>query len=604
MDLIIEKPASGTKRTSATPGTRLQTLSPCSMQKQDYLRSPASTSRKHSTTFTTSFVQTPSGPVLTPGGDFDKSTTNSTTMILLSPSRTIADSLTSLASSTAQQLEQVWDEVGYNPEERATQLSDLLRQFRNLCDDKISEERGLADTFRAEIENAEEELEILQSCLKQSIDPNLQKMASLSLTDQLSSLENSLETVRQEAAVAREDLAECRQVLIEGHEALSLPLDGKFTDIESDLTMERREHFHVEVADIKQQVSTRTSAVVQLIQDCQHLMHDLRIEEEEMPLDRRIAGSLVRSKDGSFMLASKLETETCVGIGPNVLEEVTQRSARLTSEKKSRKAKIQQMGIEIHTMWEKLRISDEEQQKFTRSVQGLGMDTIAKGQEELRRLHNVKGEMLNKLILESRDRILMLWNETNTTQQQQKAFLSFEEDNESHWNDDLLDQHDEYIIILEARLEQMKPILRILEKREEILAERTEYEELQHNSERLNQRGAGLAKQLMREEKMAKRIKRELPKLTAALEEKLLDWKREHGEDFQVGGKVYLDIMRIQDIQWNRYKENESKAKLKKKQKERALTDNRFTQKFSSKSTNGKKKAPPAKVRRFKEINR
>mmetsp|Transcript_22925 Transcript_22925/g.26134 ORF Transcript_22925/g.26134 Transcript_22925/m.26134 type:complete len:607 (+) Transcript_22925:68-1888(+) len=604
MDSSIEKPASVTKITSATQTAHLQILSPCSIQKQDYLRSPVSTARKHSTTFTTSFVQTPSGPVLTPNGDFDRSTVkNSTTMILLSPSRTIADSLTSLASSTAQQLEQVWDEVGYNPEERASQLSDLLRQFRNLCDEKISEERGVADTFRSEIQLARQELEELQSCLKKSMAPNLEKMASHSLTDQLSLLEQSLEAVREEATLASNDLTECRQVLIESHKALGLPLDENYMDIESDLTMTCRKTFHAKVTDIKQQVTTRTNAVVQLLQNCQHLMHELRIEEEEMPLDRRIAGSLVRSKDGSFMLASKLETETCVGIGPDVLEELSQRVARLTSERKVRKARLQQMGTEIATMWEKLRISDEEQQSFTRGVQGLGMDTIAKGEEELRRLHTLKGEMLNKLILEARNRILVLWNETNTTQEQQMTFSPFNKNNESHWNDDLLDQHDDYISSLETRLEQMKPILRIVEKREEILAERMEYEELQHNSERLNQRGAGLAKQLMREEKMAKRIKRELPKLTIALEEKLLDWKREHGEDFQVGGEVYLDVMRVQEIQWKQYKDNESKAKLKKKQEERALTDTRFSQKSNYKAVNGKKKVSIAKTRRFREIN-
>mmetsp|Transcript_12452 Transcript_12452/g.18261 ORF Transcript_12452/g.18261 Transcript_12452/m.18261 type:complete len:605 (+) Transcript_12452:55-1869(+) len=591
MELSNENSTSATKQSSLSPHVRLKDSSPPAGNKQHYLRSPASASRKHSTTLTTSFLQTPSGPVLTPNRDIDSTLmNNSTTMILLSPSRTIAESLTALASSTAQQLEQVWDEVGYNSEERASQLSDLLRQFRSLCDEKISEERGVADTFRSEIQDAQKELKETKNALKETFDQQLidEKLSGLSLTDQLSSLEQSLEAIREEATLAREDLAECQQILIEAHEALGISLDEKWMDIQSDLTKERRKDFHSKLEDIKQQVLTRTSAVVQLLQDCQHLMHELRIEEEESTLDRRIAGSLVRSKDGSFILASKLETQTCVGIGPNVLEELRQRLAQLTTERKTRKAKLQEMGTEIATMWEKLQVSEEDQRKFTQGVQGLGMDTIAKGEEELRRLHNLKAEMLSKLISDAREAILLLWDETNTPQQQRETFLSYFENDESLWTNELLDLHEEYIMTLETRLEQMKPILRILERREEILGERMEYERLQHNSERLQQRGAGLAKQLMREEKMAKRIKRELPKLTNALRDKLQEWKKEHGEDFQFGGKVYLDVMESQDKEWKQYKDDEIKAKLQKKKEERELAENRFRN-TSSHKTLGKK---------------
>mmetsp|Transcript_32927 Transcript_32927/g.49712 ORF Transcript_32927/g.49712 Transcript_32927/m.49712 type:complete len:606 (+) Transcript_32927:23-1840(+) len=599
MDSISEKSTSASKPSSLSPHVRLKHSSPLSANKHHSLNSPASASRKDSTTFTTSFLQTPSGPVLTPNRDNDSTLmNNSTTMILLSPSRTIAESLTALASSTAQQLEQVWDEVGYNSEERASQLSDLLRQFRSLCDEKISEERGVADTFRSEIRDAQKELKETKTALKeafeqQSID---EQLSGLSLTDQLSSLEQSLEAIREEANLAREDLTECRQLLIEAHEALGISLEEKWLDVESDLTKERRADFHRKLEEIKHQVSTRTSAVVELLQDCQHLMHELRIPEEESVLDRRIAGSLVRSKDGSFILASKLKTQTCVGIGPNVLEELTQRVTQLTTERKTRKVRLQEMGTEIATMWEKLQVSDEDQRKFTQGVQGLGMDTIVKGEEELRRLHNLKAEMLSKLISDARAAISLLWDETNTPQQQREMFSPYFKNDESQWNNELLDLHEEYIMTLETRLEQMKPILRILERREEILVERMEYERLQHNSERLQQRGAGLAKQLMREEKMAKRIKRELPKLTNSLQEKLQEWKKDHGEDFQFGGKVYLDVMTSQDKEWKEYKENEAKAKLQKKKEERELVENRFRNKSAYKPVNGKK-GPSTKTR-------
>jgi len=59
-------------------------------------------------------------PLLTPARD------GSMVVLTLSPSRTITDSLAALSQTTGQQLEEIWDEVGYSPEERAAQLSDLL----------------------------------------------------------------------------------------------------------------------------------------------------------------------------------------------------------------------------------------------------------------------------------------------------------------------------------------------------------------------------------------------------------------------------------------------------------------------------------------------
>ena len=516
-------------------------------------------------------------------------------MILLSPSRTIADSLTALASSTAQQLEHVWDEVGYNPEERASQLSDLLRQFRNLCDDKISEERGVAETFRAEIKDAQEELQQTGKALKQLVEPQLLRdtMTGYSLTDQLAALEQALEGLRKAAEMARQDLTECREYLMEAHEALGLELEEQWTDIESDWTVERREAFHVKVAETKQNVSTRTVAVVGLVQDCQHLMHELRIDAEESPLDCRIAGSVVRAKDDTYMLTSRLETDTCVGIGSNVLEDLSHRAAQLTSERKLRKTRLQEIGTEIGTLWEKLRVPEDEQRKFTQGVQGLGNDTMFKGEEELLRLHKLKGDMLGKLVVEARERIADLWDETNTPPEQQRSFAPYWEETEALWNDELLDKHDDYVFVLEGRLEQMKPILRIIGRREEILEERMEYEELQQNSDRLKQRGAALTKQLMREEKMAKRIKRELPKLSSTLVDKLQEWKTEHGEDFSCGGQIYLEEMERQEEEWKLYKENEVKAKLMKKQEERTKVENRFGGQHK-KGASGKTKKPLA----------
>eukprot|EP00536_Pseudo-nitzschia_multiseries_P019088 jgi/Psemu1/328964/estExt_fgenesh1_pg.C_38090001 len=397
--------------TSPTPTVQQQKLTPGSINTTLQHRS-------HLSAFT------PIRPVLTP-----RETPRGTSMglVLLSPSRTITETLNALASSTAQQLEEIWDEVGYTPQERASQLSDLLEKFRS----------------------------------------------------------------------------------------------------------------------------------------------------------QRISGSLVRSKDSSFMMVSKFETETCTGISAKALEALTSRASELSREKRRRKGLLQDMGGQIAILWEQLSIPLEEQQAFTNSVKGLGMDTIEKGSAELERLKTLKNGMLGKLIQEARDSIQQLWKETNGTYEQRKSFEPFNVRDEDLFDDELLDEHESYIVLLQDRLEKMKPINRIIERREDILQERMEYEELQKDSDRLKQRGAAMAKQLMEEEKMARRIKKELPRLTKMLQEKLREWKESHSEDFQYQGQIYFDVMKRQDEEWAEYKKNEVQMKLRKKQDHQIHEENRLLGKMN-----------------------
>lgn len=524
--------------------------------------------------------------------------------MLLSPSRTITESLNALASSTAQQLEKIWDEVGYTPQERASQLSDLLMKFKDQCEQKIHEEQGVAETFRQTITDSKEEIQTLAAALKVAVDPQLlvppadvggggaqegaddhrhsshHHQNEMTLTEELANIETTVEGLRAEASMARQDLQECLEFLIESHQALGVPLDDNWNDIESDLTLARRKNFHAKVDEMKQEVSTRTSAVLQLLRDCQQLMNDLGVDpnqdEKASLLDRRIAGSLIRSKDSSFIMASKFETDTCTGIGAKALESLTTRATELSQEKKRRKTLLQDMGQEIAMLWEQLRISEEEQQAFTVSVKGIGMDTIAKGRAELDRLKSLKSGMLGKLVAEARNSIRELWEETNATGEQRRSFQAMNVRDENLFDDELLDQHEEYIKVLMERLENMKPIIRIIGRREDILRERMEYEELQKDSDRLKQRGAAMAKQLMEEERMARRIKRDLPKLTKHLLEKLEEWKTTHDEDFVVDGEVYVKAMARQEEEWQEYKQNEMQLKLRKKQDDQVMEENRF----------------------------
>jgi len=505
---------------------------------------------------------------MTPNENANSTRDNS--LVLLPPSQTITESLTGLALSTSRELEQVWDEIGLSPEERADQLTDLLSTFRKSCDEKVASEHEVAENYRQMIVDYKDEIRTTCAALKIPADDNLLKDdSSQSLQDEVYTLELALENLRNLADTSRRELLQFRDRLIEDHEALGVSLDEEWKDVDSDLTVPRVESFEEKVKEVEVIVATRTNAVVQLIRDSQELIRTLRVDERENLMDHKIMKSLVEAEDESMQLVSLFETDYCTGISAGTLQALTDRVSELHGEKRRRKAKLAEMGSVIGELWEKLHVPKEEQNDFARSIDGLGLETLEKGEKEIERLLALKEEMMGRLITHARKQIQSLWDETNATEEQMAVFQGMSVKDESLLNDQLLSQHEEYILILGEKLDQMRPILDVIGKREAVISERMLYEEFLKDPTRLQQRGAALTRQLMKEEKMSRRIKKDLPKYTDHLSKKLKEWAQTHNEAFVYKGDDYLTKMREQGEEWQHYKDNQAQMKRQKKQEER-----------------------------------
>jgi len=513
---------------------------------------------------------------------------NEDSMILLPPSQTISESLSALAISTAAQLEEVWDELGFSPEERADQLTDLLAGFRKLCQDKIESELLVATNYRQAIADYKKEIRQTSLALKIEVDEVLlREETGQSLQDEVMTLEMKLEDLRAVADVAKGELLKYKQQLVEGHEALGLSLEESWLDDTSDLTESRIEQFRGKVKDMEESILHRTSAIVQLIKDCQDLISILKCDEQENELDYKIMNSLEKNEDNkTATIVSIFASDSCTGISSKTLNDLTRRMSELHCEKRLRREKLTEMGAVIAELWEKLHVPKVERKNFSDSIDGLGLDTLVKGEKELARLYELKSQMMGKLTLEAREKIKSLWDETNATEAQRDSFKSMLVTDEVDFNDELLEKHELCILKLEKRLEEMRPILDIIVKRESILSERMQYEEFLKDPDRLKQRGAALTKQLMKEEKMSRRIKKDLPKYSNHLEKKLKEWAEKNEEEaFLYKGEVYLDVMKRQEEEWMEYKDEQMKLKLQKKQQSsRSISTDKTTSSYSSTS--------------------
>ncbi|KAG5176677.1 hypothetical protein JKP88DRAFT_282697 [Tribonema minus] len=187
----------------------------------------------------------------------------------------------------------------------------------------------------------------------------------------------------------------------------------KLKDLELDLTAARLETLKLKDLELEGATRDRCQTVAELVLACQALMAQLKITEEERatPLGRQILGSLVARGDDDAApprLASTQRSPDTVGITLDALSEVSERHAQLTAEVDRRKELLQEMGEEILSLWQQLEVPQEEQEAFTRSVEGMGMETIRAGEAELKRLRDAKGAAMSRLVVRERERLAEL----------------------------------------------------------------------------------------------------------------------------------------------------------------------------------------------------
>jgi protein regulator of cytokinesis 1 len=112
-------------------------------------------------------------------------------------------------------------------------------------------------------------------------------------------------------------------------------------------------------------------------------------------------------------------------------------------------------------------------------------------------------------------------------------------------SDALLSAHESEITRLEALKEQRLPMLEKINRHRELINERDELQASSQDATRLMSRGQKGERRdpgkLLREEKMRKRISKELPKVEAELKKTLERWEDEYGRPFLILGERYLD---------------------------------------------------------------
>jgi protein regulator of cytokinesis 1 len=236
------------------------------------------------------------------------------------------------------------------------------------------------------------------------------------------------------------------------------------------------------------------------------------------------------------------ESPEQLGLHKDDIAELRAKKERLVEEKRGRERRLGQLRSTIEDLWERLGIEQSDRKQFLSKNRGCGLRTINEFEDELARLNELKRQNLHLFVEEARIKLQELWDALYFSEEEMLDFTPAFSD---VCSDALLSAHEAEIARLEALKEQRLPILERINRHRELVKERDDLAQSSQDASRLMARGQKGERRdpgkLLREEKMRKRIAKELPKIQDDLKKTLERWEDEYGRPFLVLGERYLD---------------------------------------------------------------
>ncbi|KAE8145369.1 microtubule associated protein-domain-containing protein [Aspergillus avenaceus] len=231
-----------------------------------------------------------------------------------------------------------------------------------------------------------------------------------------------------------------------------------------------------------------------------------------------------------------------LGLHESDLAGLKAKREKLLEEKRNRERKLRELKNAVEALWERFGVEDCDRKAFLSANRGCGLRTINEYEEELERLNELKRQNLHLFVEDARCRLQELWDSLYYSEEEMLDFTPAFSD---VYSDALLEAHEAEIVRLDALKEQRAPVLALVDKHRSILADKEALAVSSQDASRLMARGTSGQRRdpgkLLREEKMRKRIAKELPKVEADLRKELENFEDEYGRPFLVHGERYLD---------------------------------------------------------------
>lgn len=356
---------------------------------------------------------------------------------------------------------------------------------------------------------------------------------------------------------------------------LGTTIKSECSEVGQNITDARLASLKTEIDDANTEIKQRQATVVELCKEIAEQIEELKLEDEgaagtsdseskqqkDVPdiAGPDVALTLTRT---AFTALDKQVVNgefNAIGVHSETLKVLEARSELLAKMRAERDAKLREMAQKITHLWLRLAVPQEVQQAWIRNHKGLSIKSLRSCQDELRRLLVLKAENLAQLIKSARVKLAALWDEMQfgSDRERKEQFPAFFT---NECTDEILDAHEEMTKKMEIRCNAMRPLLKLVAKREQLRTEQAEFEKSQLDPNRFK-----IAGRMILEEKTRKRLAQQIPKADAELRANIPVWEKQYG-DFCVDGRRYLETMDSDIAEEQMKKEEEKAAKEREKQ--------------------------------------
>ncbi|EPE10975.1 microtubule associated protein [Ophiostoma piceae UAMH 11346] len=454
-----------------------------------------------------------------------------------------ASYLSQQVNAIIDQLHGLFDEIGVSPHEQETREAELFDALSEALNNQVrlvtAEKKSMVDDAQrtiSAIRQMEASLDDTRSRRDYDADEDVQ--VTYPLTRCLQGLK---EKHLQISKIHRERFEQVRK-LVDALESYSSHLESSFVrialpptgpnqsiPINFDLSPSYVDKLDTEFTRVYEEYTRRVATVKALSENIIQLWAELGTPQAQTD-----AAIVKHYRDAPEQL----------GLHEDDLARLRNRRDKLSDEKKAREKRLKDLKVAVDGLWSKLGVEEHEKKAFLNGNRGCGIRQINEFEDELARLNELKRQNLPTFVEDARCRLQELWDVLYLSEDEMLEFTPAFSD---VYSDALLEAHEREIARLEALKEQRAPTLAMVDRHQSLIRERDDLAASSQDASRLMMRGQKGERRdpgkLLREEKMRKRIAKELPKVTADLKKSLETWEDEYGRPFLVHGERYLDTV-------------------------------------------------------------
>lgn len=451
-------------------------------------------------------------------------------------------------SSLLHKLQEIWDEVGENDEERDKMLLQIEKECLDVYKRKVEQAAKSRAQLLQALSDAKIELASLLSALgeKSIAGLGIPEKTSGTIKEQLAAIAPALEQLWKQKEERVKEFSDVQSQIqkICGEIAGNLSLGDQAPSVdESDLTLKKLDEYQAQLQELQKEKSDRLHKVLEFVSTVHDLCGVLGMDFFSTVTE--VHPSL---NDSTGVQSKSISNDTLARLAKTVLA--------LKEDKKQRLHKLQELATQLIDLWNLMDTPSEERRLFDHvtcnisayvdevTVPGaLALDLIEQAEVEVERLDQLKASRMKEIAFKRQGELEEIFArahiEIDPVAAREKIMTLIDSGNVEPA--ELLADMDNQIAKAKEEAHSRKEILDKVEKWMSACEEESWLEDYNRDENRYNaSRGAHL--NLKRAEK-ARILVNKIPALVETLVAKTRAWEEDHGISFTYDGVPLLAML-------------------------------------------------------------